>query len=149
MGMADPPTGPTADRFEVRVTADTHFGWLRTRLSVERTLMSVIRTAVSLIGFGFTIVQFFNHLPNIPGVKPAYFPDAPYYLGLGLIFCGILALVVSIWQYHWTLHYLWSGSFAAVAGVTKEGKQTPLYAVAIALLLVGLFAFFAVLFRLV
>ncbi len=147
--MADPHTGPSADRFEVRVTADTHFGWLRTRMSVERTLMSYLRTAVSLIGFGFTIVQFFNHLPNMPGSKPSVFPEAPYYLGLGLIFCGILALVVSIWQYHWTLRYLWSGSFAAVAGVTKEGKQTPLYAVAIVLLLVGLLAFFAVLFRLV
>jgi inner membrane protein YidH len=147
--MAAPPTGPIPDRFEVRATADTHFGWLRTRLSVERTLMSYLRTAVSLIGFGFTIVQFFNRLPNTPGIKPAYFPDAPYYLGLGLIFCGILALVVSIWQYHWTLRYLWSGSFAAVAGVTKEGKQTPLYAVSIALLLVGVFAFFSVLLRLV
>jgi putative membrane protein len=143
--MAD----PIAERFEVRVTADTHFGWLRTRLSVERTLMSVIRTAVSLIGFGFTIVQFFNRVPDMPNVKPAYFPNASYYLGLALIFCGILALVVSIWQYHWTLRYLWGGSFAAVAGATKEGKQTPLYAIAIALLLVGVFAFFAVLFRLV
>jgi inner membrane protein YidH len=54
------PTDPIADRFEVRLTADTHFGWLRTRLSVERTLMSYLRTAVSLIGFGFTIVQFFK-----------------------------------------------------------------------------------------
>jgi putative membrane protein len=147
--MAVPQAGPIADRFEVRATADTHFGWLRTRLSVERTLMSVLRTSVSLIGFGFTIVQFFNRLPSMPGATPAYFPEAPYYLGLALIFCGILALVVSIWQYHWSLHYLWSGSFAAVAGVTKEGKQTPLYAVAVALLLVGVFAFFAVLLRLV
>ena len=141
--MAD----PVADRFEVRVTADTHFGWLRTRLSVERTMMSCIRTAVSLIGFGFAIVQFYNHLANAPGVKPACIPDAPYYLGLALIFCGILTLVVSIWQYHWTLRYLWSGSFAAVAGMTKEGKQTPLYAVASAVTLVGVFAFLAVLLR--
>ena len=138
---------PIADRFEVRVTADTHFGWLRTRLSVERTLMSCIRTAISLIGFGFAIVQFYNHLASVPGVKPAYIPEAPYYLGLALIFCGILTLVVSIWQYHWTLRYLWSGSFAAVAGMTKEGSQTPLYAVAGAVILVGVFAFFAVLLR--
>ena len=65
--MAVPQAGPVADRFEVRATADTHFGWLRTRLSVERTLMSVLRTSVSLIGFGFTIVQFFNRLPSVPG----------------------------------------------------------------------------------
>jgi putative membrane protein len=117
--------------------------------SVERTLMAMQRTAVSLIGFGFTIVQFFDRLPNVPGIKPARFSDAPYYLGLGLIACGILALAVSIWQYHWILRYLWGGSFATVAGITKEGKLTPLYVVTIALLLVGVFAFFAVLLRLV
>jgi putative membrane protein len=141
--MAD----PIADRFEVRATADTHFGWLRTRMSVERTLMSMQRTAISLIGFGFAIVQFFNHLQNTPGIKPALIPQAPYYVGLALISCGILALVVSIWQYHWTLSYLWGESFAAVAGMTKEGRQTPLYAVTVVLLLIGVFAFFAVLLR--
>src|SRR4051794_29941351 len=88
--MASLEAGPITDRFEVRATADTHFGWLRTRLSVERTLMSYLRTAVSLIGFGFTIVQFFERLPGLPGSKPAYFPEAPYYLGLALISCGIL-----------------------------------------------------------
>ena len=91
--MASLEAGPITDRFEVRVTADTHFGWLRTRLSVERTLMSYLRTAVSLIGFGFTIVQFFERLPNLPGSKPAYLPEAPYYLGLALISCGILVLL--------------------------------------------------------
>jgi putative membrane protein len=79
--MADPQTDATAGRFEVRVTADTHFGWLRTRLSVERTLMSWVRAAISLIGFGFTIVQFFDRMEDMPGVKPAQFPDAPRYLG--------------------------------------------------------------------
>lgn len=145
--MVDAPAQPITDRFDVRVTADTHFGWLRTRMSVERTMMSAIRTSVSLIGFGFAIVQFYNHLANTPGVKPALIPEAPFYLGLALIFCGILVLVVSIWQFHWTLRYLWSGTFAAVAGMTKEGKQTPLYAVAVAVVLVGVFAFLAVLFR--
>ena len=40
------------DRFAVKATAESHFSWLRTRLSVERTLMSWVRTSVSLIGFG-------------------------------------------------------------------------------------------------
>jgi len=143
--MAEARIDAIANRFEVRVTADTHFGWLRTRMSLERTLMSWVRTAVSLIGFGFTIVQFFNRMQELPGVNPAHFPKAPYYLGLALIGCGILALLVSIWQYQWTLRYLWGGSFAAVAGMTKEGQQTPLLAVSIALIFIGFFAFFAVL----
>jgi putative membrane protein len=147
--MTVPHPGPNSDRFEVRVTADTHFGWIRTRLSVERTLMSWLRTAVSLIGFGFTIVQFFDRMQDMPGVRTARFPDAPRYLGLALIFCGIAALLISVWQYRSTLRYLWGGNFAAVAGMREEGGQTPLIAVCMALILIGLFAFFAVLLRLV
>jgi putative membrane protein len=95
--MSDPNVSGHPGRFEVRATADSHFSWLRTRLSVERTLMSWIRTAVSLIGFGFAIVQFFDRLKQMPGVTPARFPEAARYLGLALIFCGVMALVVSIW----------------------------------------------------
>jgi putative membrane protein len=141
--------GPNTDRFEVRATASDHFSWLRTRASVERTLMSWIRTAVSLIGFGFTIVQFFERMQELPGVSAARHPASPRYLGLALIACGIMALVISVWQYHWTLRYLWSGSFAPIAGMTKEGLQTPLYAVTFALILIGVFAFGAVLLRFV
>jgi putative membrane protein len=137
----------TAGRFEVRMTADTHFGWLRTRLSVERTLMAWLRTAISLIGFGFASVQFFERMQDMPGVKPGYFPESPRYFGLALIFCGVAALLISVWQYRWTLRYLWGGSFAAVAGMREEGGQTPLLAVCIALILIGSLAFFAVLLR--
>jgi putative membrane protein len=144
-----PLASPIADRFEVRVTSDSHFSWLRTRASLERTLLSWIRTAVSLIGFGFAIVQFFQRVQELPGQSPARHPAAPWYLGLALIFCGILALIVSIWQYHWTVRYLWSGSFAPIAGMTKEGLQTPIIAVAVLLILIGAFAFVAVLLRFV
>jgi putative membrane protein len=111
-------------------------------------MMSWVRTSASLIGFGFTIVQFFERMQDIPGIAPAHFPEAPRYLGLTLILCGVFGLVVSIWQYQWTLRYLWGGDFAIIAGATKEGKKTPLFAIAIALILVGLFAFFSVLLRL-
>jgi putative membrane protein len=112
-------------------------------------MMSWIRTAVSLIGFGFTIVQFFQRLQDIPGAKLALHPAAPRYLGLALIGCGVGALVISVWQYHWTIRYLWSGSFAAIAGMTSEGLQTPLYTITFALILIGVFAFGAVLLRFV
>src|SRR3984885_9310620 len=117
--MADLSRDKDASRFEVRATADSHFSWLRTRLSLERTLMSVVRTAVSLIGFGFAIVQFFEHLQEVPGAKPARFPDAALYVGLALIFCGVLTLVVSLWEYRWILRYLWGRDFAGIAGLTK------------------------------
>ena len=147
--MAEPPTKTGADRFEVRVTADSHFGWIRTRLSLERTMMSWLRTATALIGFGFALVQYLNHLHQFPGARPAYLPEAPQYLGLALIGSGIAALLISIWQYWWTLRYLWSGSFAQIAGMKQEGIQSPVLAVAVLLICIGLFAFFAVLLRLV
>jgi putative membrane protein len=146
--MTDSRAAPNAGRFEVRATAADHFAWVRTRLALERTMMAWQRTAVALIGFGFAIVQYFNHLQQLPGARPAYLPTAPEYLGLALISCGVLALVISIWQYFWTVRYLWGGSFAPIAGLTKEGMQSPVIAVAILLIGIGLFAFFAVLFRL-
>jgi putative membrane protein len=146
--MAESGTASSANRFEVRATASDHFAWLRTRLALERTIMAWLRTAVALIGFGFAIVQYLEHLQQFPGARPTYLPEAPRYLGLALISCGVLALVISIWQYQWGLRYLWGEPYTPIAGATKEGKRTPIMAVAILLIGVGLFAFFAVLFRL-
>jgi putative membrane protein len=146
--MAQSPTAASGTRFEVRATAADHFAWVRTRLALERTMMAWQRTAVALIGFGFAIVQYLSHLQQTPGARSAYLPEAPRYLGLALISCGILALLVSLWQYWWGIRYLWGDPFTPIAGVTKEGMQTPVIAVAIVLIFIGLFAFFAVLFRL-
>ena len=146
--MTDIHAASSTGRFEVRVTADSHFAWVRTRLSLERTMMSWQRTAVALIGFGFAIVQYLEHLEQMPEAHAAYLPHAPRYLGLALISCGVMALVISIWQYWWGIRYLWSEPYTPIAGLTKEGKQTPIIAVAIVLILIGLFAFFAVLLRL-
>src|SRR5580693_9620104 len=148
LNMTDSRAAANAGRFEVRATAADHFAWVRTRLALERTMMSWQRTAVALIGFGFAIVQYFSRLQQIPGARPAYLPTAPEYLGLALISCGVLALVISLWQYRWTVRYLWGGSFAPIAGMTKEGMQSPVVAIAILLICIGLFAFFAVLLRL-
>ena len=146
--MTDASDAAGAHRFEVRTTSDSHFGWVRTRLSLERTMMAWVRTATALIGFGFAIVQYFNHLTQLPGARAAYLPTAPEYLGLSLIACGVLALFVSIWQYRWTVRYLWSETFAPIAGLTSEGKNSPVLAIAILLIFIGFFAFFAVLLRL-
>ena len=147
--MADPHVTPSAGRFEVRLTSDSHFGWIRTRLSIERTMMSWIRTAVALIGFGFAIVQFFARFEQMPGVRPADYPNAARNLGLALISCGVLALLIAVWQYLWIIRYLWSGSFEPIAGPTREGVQAPIIIIAVLLIGIGVFAFFAVLLRLV
>lgn len=139
----------TEGRFTVKVAAESHFAWVRTRLAVERTILAWIRTAVSLIAFGFTIVQFFERVQDMPGANPATFPHAPRYLGLALILAGIGSLLVAMWEYRWTVKYLWSSDFAPIAGLTAEGRKSPIIAVAVVLLLVGVFAFFSVFLRLI
>src|SRR4249920_189459 len=124
--MVDQGTQP--HRFEVRPTSDSHFGWLNTRLSLERTLMSWVRTSVSLIGFGFTIVQFFEHLHS-EVVAPALRPQAPRYLGLALIAAGVVALLISTWQYRQMVRYLWGKEFEPIAGVGDVAPVSPLYAI--------------------
>jgi len=64
----------SAERFALRATADSNFAWLRTRLALERTLMAWVRTAIALIGFGFSIVEIFNRLGNMPGLAPPLRP---------------------------------------------------------------------------
>jgi len=112
-------------------------------------MMSWIRTAVALIGFGFAIVQFFERFAQMPGARPADYPNAARDLGLALISCGVLALLIAVWQYLWIIRYLWRGSFAPIAGPTREGVETPVIAIAVLLICIGVFAFFAVLLRLV
>jgi putative membrane protein len=137
---------PPEHRFETRATADSHFSWIRTRLSVERTLMSWVRTATALIGFGFTIVQFFERMQGMESVAPALRPQMPRYLGLALILAGIAGLTVSLWQYRTLLRYLHE-EFAPIAGIKRIPHQTPLQAITVALLAIGVFAFVAVLIR--
>ena len=146
--MTDEPRGEPPQRFEVRVSADSHMAWIRTRLAVENTMLDYLRTSVSLIGFGFAIVQFLHNVRGMAGASDPRFPNAPVYLGLALIFCGILAAIVAMIEFRFSLKYLWSGGFEAIAGLTREGRKTPLYAVGAILILIGLFAFFAVLMRL-
>ena len=137
-----------ADRFAVRATAESNFAWLRTRLSLERTLMSWMRTAIAFIGFGFSIVELSNRFAAMPGVAPALQPAMPRYLGLALIAGGVLAVLISCLQYVLASNYLWSPQFQPIAGLREGGGRTPALALSIALALVGILAFVGVLLRL-
>ena len=136
-----------ADRFQVKESVGSHFAWLNARLALEMTMMAWIRMAITLIGFGFTIVQFFERLNDMEGVAPAAQPFAARYVGLVLIGAGVVALVVSVVQYRATTRYLWQEDFAAIAGIGKAPGNTPIYAVSIGLMVIGVVAFLAVLLR--
>ena len=96
--MSDEHVGEHPRRFDVRVTAEGHFAWLRTRLAVERTMMAYMRTAVSLIGFGFGLFQFFCKFQSSPEVGSVQFPNAAWLLGLALIFGGVMAQCFRSWS---------------------------------------------------
>ncbi len=147
LAMTGREGGAEARRFAAHVTADSHFSWLRTRLSIERTAMSWVRTDVSLIGFGFAIVQFFDRFGSMKGVAPELLPDAPFYLGLALIAAGLMAQVIALWQYRLIINYLWSEEFRAVATAKRAPIVTPVTAVSIALILIGVSAFVAIVAR--
>src|SRR5262245_59009489 len=135
-------------RFNTPRSPETHFSWLRTRMSIERTLMSSVRTATALIAFGFTLFQFLKQVDRIPGASPARHPEAGRYLGLALIAAGIIGLVISIWEYRSMVRYLWGRQFRSVAGVDEIPWHPPTLTIAVVLVLAGIFAFCAVLLRL-
>jgi putative membrane protein len=134
-------------RFAVEATDASHFAWLRTRMSLDRTMMAWMRTATALIGFGFTIVLFFERFGDMTGVAPAARPFASRYVGLVLIAAGVSALVLSAFQYRKTVRYVWQREFAALARLDKPPGATPVFAIAVALIFIGVFTFMAVLVR--
>lgn len=133
-----------ADRFEVRITSDSHFGWVRTRMALERTQMAWVRTGASLIGFGFTIYQVISRLPQ---PEKALHPYAARDLGLILIATGIGAMILAILDYRSVIDYLWSEEFKPIAGLSDKRGHSRVLPVTIIVLTVGIAAFLAVAFR--
>jgi universal stress protein family protein len=73
------------------------------------------------------------------------------------IAAGVLSLVISGWQYQRLVRYLWSPEFRPLAGIDSKAMkamepiyaQTPVVAVVTVVILIGLFTFVAVLWRMV
>lgn len=132
----------------VHVAVSDHFGWLRTRFAVERTLMAWLRTGSALIGFGFTIVEVLQRMQSQAPQKPVLLPEAPRDLGLALIGSGILGIAIALWQYRMVNDYLWSSEFRAIAGVGGKPRHSPLVIISLLMGFVGVIAFATILFRL-
>ena len=95
-------------------------------MTIESTLDAWIRTAASLIGFGFTIVQFFEHLNQREELDPEKGPYLARYVGLLLIAIGSLALGIAVWQYQKLVKYLKVSPFGPSPVFRKCAACTPL-----------------------
>jgi putative membrane protein len=138
---------PTALMEGKPISIETHFSWLRTRMSTERTLMSWVRTATALIGFGFTIAQFLVKLNISAGVLPPRNPGLPRLFGLTLIAVGTLGLAFACVEYLLLVRYLRSDQFRQLRGVPGLPSYSPTLTVAILLDFIGLITFFTILVR--
>jgi len=107
--------------------------------------MSWVRTAAALIGFGFTIFQFGERL--LPAPQGGGY--GPRVLALALIAAGTIASFVALDQYRRMIRYMWSEPFARLAGVgSTRPWRTPIAFIMFLMMLIGVFAFFAVLLHL-
>jgi putative membrane protein len=129
-------------------TAESAFAWMRTRLAADSMLMGWMGLATTLIGFGFTIVQFFDRLEEMSSAKPALAPRASHLLGLALILLGVFGLGVAIGKYVAFVRRLHSEPFSSLATMGKLPMNKPAVAIAAALLAIGATAFLTITFRL-
>jgi putative membrane protein len=114
-------------------------------MALERTQMAWVRTGVSLIGFGFTIYQVLDKLPQR---ERAVHPYAARDLGLALIGTGIVAMLMAAMDYRSAIDYLWSPEFEPIAGGSDTTRRhSRVLPVTLIVLAAGIFAFVAVAFR--
>jgi putative membrane protein len=128
-----------ADRATVLAEERTDLALQRTIIASERTLMAWIRTALSMIGFGFTIYKFFQYLPEEIATGNIRRPQAPRNLGLTLIALGTLGLSAAALQHRNFLKKIGASQRQQILSVS--------FLVAMAVILIGIVAFYGVLLR--
>ena len=112
----------------------------RTKFAAERTLMAWMRTSFSLISFGFTIHKFFQYLSQTDKVSAGIVASGPKNLGLVLVILGVALLIVATIE-----HVLFMKELNRETG--NDFKISSAIIFAVLFLLVGLFAFLNLLFK--
>jgi putative membrane protein len=116
-------------------------------MALERTLMAWMRTATALVGFGFTIVEFFQRFGSTASVRPALDPHVAPIFGISLIALGTVGLLVALIEYAAEIRHLWQPAFRPIAGTAELGRTSPAQLAAGALVLVGVWALASVIYR--
>lgn len=112
----------------------------RSRQAADRTLMAWVRTTLSLIGFGFGVANFRDIIFRAGLVRqPQEYFNAPLVFGLSFISLGVLGLLSAVIQ-HWNiLQHIKQNDFE------YTGFRPLVFIMAILLIIIGFFAFIAVL----
>ncbi len=120
--------------------AATELARERTRQAADRTLMAWVRTSLSLIGFGFGIAKYRDILLQAGFIRrpPEEF-NTTLIFGLSFISLGVFGLLAAVLQ-HWRI----------LEAIKKDPLAIPVFKplslfMAIIFLLIGVFAFVAVL----
>ncbi|MGD8961202.1 MAG: DUF202 domain-containing protein [Desulfobacterales bacterium] len=111
----------------------------RNQAAADRTLMAWIRTAIAMIGFGFGVGKLSDVLEEKTATMPDDSFDGGIIFGEAFITLNILSLLAAIVQY-WRV----SKRIDNPQYVYTPSRALPMMT-AIALLLIGLFGFIAIL----
>lgn len=111
----------------------------RNKAAADRTMMAWIRTSIAMIGFGFGIGKISGALEETKLEIPADPVHSGQIFGEAFITLGILSLLAAVIQYWRTLNHISMDQF-----VYSQSRALPMMT-AIALLVIGFFAFIAIL----
>jgi inner membrane protein YidH len=120
--------------------ASTELARERTRQAADRTLMAWVRTSLSLIGFGFGIAKYRDILMKAGFIqRPPEEFNTTLIFGLSFISLGVFGLLAAVLQ-HWRI----------LQAIKTDPLAMPVFqplslVMAVILLLIGAFAFVAVL----
>lgn len=127
------------DEHPKETNVSTELAKERTREAADRTLMAWIRTCLSLIGFGFGIAKFRDILLEAGLRRGPEHIHATLIFGLSFISLGIFGLLAAVVQHWRILQHIKFGDFQ------YTGFRPLVMIAAIILLLIGVFAFIAIL----
>jgi putative membrane protein len=114
----------------------------RSRQASDRTLMAWVRTSLTLIGFGFGIASFRDILLEAGLARRPLEPvNITLFFGLSFISLGVLGLLAATIQHWLILQHIKQDDFH------YTGSQPLVFIMAILLMLIGSFAFIAVLWH--
>jgi inner membrane protein YidH len=126
------------DEKRIGTDTSTELARERTRATADRTLMAWIRTSLSLIGFGFGIGKAFALLSAALPAKQWDPLRSSVVFAISFTALGVLSLIGAIIQYGLMLKHLEQGAF------TYKASRALTMAVAIVLVLIGLYSLVAI-----